>query len=547
MLAFTDLVRILTLGLSASQVVANPLPGTATVKLDSATLTGYSTGRVNRFLGIPYAKPPVGTRRFRLPEPIPAYTGNIKATHFGPSCPQQAFKLPLPDGLTSETTDLLINTIFKVAFPDSEDCLSLNVVTPESAAPTSKLPVIISQWIFGGGFQFGGASQFDFSQLVEKSILREQPFIYVSLNYRREVKEAGVGNLGLHDQREAMRWVQKYISNFGGDPSRVTLWGQSAGAISSSLHMLSNNGNNEGLFQGAFMQSGSPIPVGDITHGQPYYDMIVHDTGCSKAVDTLDCLRGVPYSKLKDAIFRTPSITGYRSLLLTWLPRADGVFLSDAPQRLVQQGKVANVPFVTGDTDDEGTIFSLANLNITTSDQLKDYIRTVYFPSATEAQLDALVVHYPQDPSQGSPYGTGPLHMLSPQFKRLASIQGDAVFQAPRRFFLEQRSGMQNTWAFLSKRFKSTPFLGSFHGSDLADVYLEGELAEYIINFVNHLDPNGRPGSNHLNRTNWPKYTQGSPNLLTFSDDLFSPRITQDTFRRLPMDFLTRVTLANPV
>ncbi|KAJ8519353.1 hypothetical protein ONZ45_g3707 [Pleurotus djamor] len=572
---------LVALGVLASQVVANPLPRATSVILDSATVTGSTLGRVTRFLGIPYAKPPTGDRRFRLPEPVAPYTGTIRATAYGPSCPQQALDLPLPSGLASDVVDLLVNQVFKAVFPDSEDCLSINVVVPNSATPTSKLPVVV--WIFGGkyhfdlcGFELGSTSMYDGGLIVERSIQLGEPVIYVSMNYRlsgfgflasREVKEAGVGNLGLQDQREALRWIKKYISNFGGDPTKVTIWGESAGAISSALHMVANNGNNEGLFRGAFMQSGSPIPVGDITHGQPYYDAIVRDAGCSGSSDTLACLRTVPYSRLKTAIDNTPFIFDYQSLVLAWLPRADGVFLTDNPQKLVQQGKVANVPFVTGDCDDEGTLFSLANLNVTyvpqyilnanltltlnwlpnfhyrTSSQLKTYLQTIWLPGATSSQLDTVLSHYPPSLIQGSPYDTGLLNALSPQFKRLASFQGDAVFQAPRRFFLEQRSGHQNAWAFLSKRFKVAPFLGSFHASDILNVYFGGELGDYLINFTNKLDPNG-PGRG----INWPKYTTSSRNLVTFNDNLLFPiTITQDTFRRDAMNYLTSLTLANPI
>ena len=89
-------------------------------------------------------------------------------------------------------------------------------------------------------------------------------------------------------------------------------WGESAGAISASLQMLANGGNTEGLFRGAFMQSGAPIPVGDITHGQQYYDAIVKQTGCSGSADTLDCLRTVPYGSLKAAINKSPGIFDYQ-------------------------------------------------------------------------------------------------------------------------------------------------------------------------------------------------------------------------------------------
>lgn len=186
----------------------------------------------------------------------------------------------------------------------------------------------------------------------------------------QEVKDAGVGNLGLQDrkklsivlstsgssseflniscytsEREALRWVQKYIGAFGGDPTKVTMfvqllpyhqprfhtciqiltifcftpcslpsysWGESAGAISVALHMLTNGGDTEGLFRGAFMESGSPIPVGDITGGQPYYDDLVERTGCSGSSDTLECLRGVEYQTLLDAVNQSPSIFSYQ-------------------------------------------------------------------------------------------------------------------------------------------------------------------------------------------------------------------------------------------
>lgn len=532
-------------------VSASPLAA-PTIKLDSATFTGVNSGSVSEFLGIPFAQPPVGDLRFRLPQPISSYNGSFTVTSFGPACPQQSVDLPIVSGLAQDAIDYIVNSIYGLVFPDDEDCLTLNVIKPASATANSKLPVAV--WIFGGGFELGSPSMYDGSAIVQRSIDLGQPLVYVSMNYRvsgfgfmpgEEIKAAGVGNLGLQDQRQALRWVQKYIGQFGGDPTKVTIWGESAGAISVSLQMLANNGNTEGLFRSAFMQSGSPVPVGDITNGQKYYDAVVQQTGCSSASDTLACLRTVPYSKLKAAIDASPGIFAYQSLILAYLPRADGVFLTDSPQKLVQQGKVANVPFVSGDCDDEGTLFSLSTLNVTTDSQFRKYIQTIWLPNASSSDLDTITNAYPSDITQGSPYGTLILNALTPESKRMASFQGDAVFQAPRRFFMQSLSGRQNMWGFLSTRLKALPVLGSVHGSDILNVYFGGEMEDYLIRFVNKLDPNNQGDKGQ--GINWPKYTTSNPNLLTFQDGLIPLTVTQDTYRKDSISALTQITLTHPI
>ncbi|KAI0354803.1 carotenoid ester lipase precursor [Trametes cingulata] len=519
-----------------------------TVQLDQGTFIGTTDGTTNKFLGIPFAKAPVGDLRFNLPVAVDPYTGTHTATAFGPSCPQQAINFDLPSTLAEDAVNFIVNSIFQVVFPADEDCLSINVMVPAGTKANAKLPVVA--WIFGGGFELGSPSMYDGGSIVSRSVELDEPVIYVSMNYRvsafgflasKEVKDAGVGNLGLQDQRLALQWIQKYISAFGGDPTKVTIWGESAGAISVALHMLTNGGNPAGLFRGAFMQSGSPIPVGDITHGQPDYDALVAQTGCTGAADTLKCLRQVPYDKLKKAVDASPGIFAPQSLRLTWLPRVDGKFLADAPQRLVQQGVVANVPFVTGDCDDEGTLFSLSTLNITTTSDLRSYIKSNYLPAATSSELDQLLKVYPEDITQGSPYDTGILNALTPQYKRIAAMQGDLVFQAPRRFLLQSRSGKQKMWSFLNKRLKGLPALGSAHATDILNVYGGGELADYLINFANNLDPNGKTVPS------WPQYSTSSPSLLTFLDGVDPVTITQDDFRVDAMNVITQLALNHPL
>ncbi|KAJ7776821.1 Alpha/Beta hydrolase protein [Mycena maculata] len=521
-----------------------------TVTLDSGVFTGtVSSSTTQSFLGIPFAQPPVGDLRYRLPVANSPYNTSFTATAMGPGCPQQAVVLPILTGFTEEVVDYVANSIFGTVFPSDEDCLTLNVIKPSTATATSKLPVVV--WIFGGGFELGSPQMYDGTPIVQRSIAMGEPVIYVSMNYRvsafgflpgAEVRAAGVGNLGLQDQRQAFRWVQQYITAFGGDPTKVTIWGESAGAISVSLHMLANGGNTEGLFRGAFMESGSPIPVGPIENGQKYYDAIVDQVGCASSSDTLECLRTVPYATLKAAQDASPFIFAYQSLVLAWLPREDGVFLTDNPQLLVQQGAVANVPFVTGDCDDEGTLFSLSTTNITTDAEFLQYISSIWVPEASTAQVSAMVALYPDDISDGSPFNTGILDALTPQFKRLAAFQGDAVFQAPRRFFQQSLSGKQNQWAFLSQRLKGVPFLGSFHTSDILNIYFDGELTDYLINFATNLNPNGKTVPS------WPAYTTATPNMMTFVDDIFFPTsITQDTYRAAAMEAVTAMTLEFPI
>jgi len=460
--------------------------------------------------------------------------------------------LPIPAGLAQDAIDYLVNGIFQAVFPDSEDCLTINVVAPKGVTSASKLPVVA--WIFGGGFELGSTSMYDGGVIVDRSILLGEPVVYVSMNYRvsafgflagKEVKDAGVGNLGLQDQREALRWIQKYIGAFGGDPTKVTIWGESAGAISVSLQMLTNGGNTEGLFRAGFMQSGSPIPVGDITHGQKYYDFLVDQTGCASSSDTLQCLRNVPYATLKAAMDDTPSIFSYESLALAWLPRADGVFLKDTPQRLVLQGSVANIPIVNGDCDDEGSLFILSTLNITTDAQFKRYMQTNFLPAAPSSVIDKLATLWPSTLSAGSPFDTGSANALTPQSKRLAAIQGDLVFQAPRRFFIQQLANKQKVWSYANKRLKFIPVLGAAHGTDILNVYGGGDMTNYLINFAVNLDPNNK--TTLLTGQKWPQYSNSTPTLLTFQDGLIPLKLSQDTYRKEAFDYGIQALLDYPI
>ncbi|PPR03797.1 hypothetical protein CVT24_007477 [Panaeolus cyanescens] len=510
------MLTITTILFSLALARATPLTP-PTVQLDSATITGVDGGTVSKFLGIPYATPPLGSLRFRQPQPLGPFTQPLSATQYGPSCPQQ--KLTSTDSLSPDLAAILASSPIKdTGNPESEDCLTLNVIKPSTATPDDRLPVVI--WIYGGSaFEAGDTQSYDEmgTRIVERSIELGTPIIYVSMNYRssafgllagEDIDISALGDAGLVDQRIVMRWVQNYIENFGGSNKAVTLWGESGGAMSVTLHLLAHHGDTGDMFHAAFLQSGGPIPAGPISHGQSTFDYLASGTNCSSAADILECMRQVPYDTFKALVDSTPNILSYQSFNQPWIPRVDGLFIGNQPLKLVNSSIIANVPIVTGNMDDEGTIFSLFNTNITTDADFQNYITSNWAPGATADDLAPLFTYYPSDAASGSPFDTGANNTLTPQFKRMAAFQGDVMFQAPRRFMLEQFSGRQNMWSYLSKKGKTTPTVGAYHGYDMVDHTLE----DYLIHFVVNHDPNNGTGPA------WPQYTTASPQLYTFSD-----------------------------
>lgn len=228
---------------------------------------------------------------------------------------------------------------------------------------------------------------------------------------------------------------------------------------------------------------------------------------------------------------------------LTWQPRVDGVFLTDNPQKLVAQGSVALIPVVSGCVDDKGTVLALSSTNITNTAELDEYLASYFFKDATETRRSTMLKHYPDDQPRGSPYNTGYQNALAPQYKRTASILGDAIFQGPRRYFLQSIADKQPVWSYLSKRSKNTPFFGSLQNTDLNIIFNNGDMSDYLISFVNNLDPNV-PSK----QTRWQAYTKTSPTLLTFQDSGMFPRIiTRDTYRKDEIAYLTQLLLDYPL
>ncbi|KAJ5533708.1 secreted lipase [Penicillium frequentans] len=527
---------------------------TVSISHPQATIIGSTLGKVDTFNGIPFALAPTGSLRLKPPQAIATSLGTVRATGTAMSCPQFYFSTSTSNFLLSIVGEIADIPLFQTVTNAGEDCLNLNVQRPAGTAAGAGLPVLV--WIFGGGFELGSTSMYDGASIVASSVTMDMPVIFVAMNYRvggfgfmpgSEILKDGSANLGLLDQRLALEWIADNIEEFGGDPSKVTIWGESAGAISVFDQMALYDGNitynDSPLFRGAIMDSGSVVPADSVdgAKGQAVYDAVVKEGGCSEAADTLECLRGLDYTTFLNAANSVPGILSYNSIALSYLPRPDGTVLTDSPEVLVADGKYASVPFIIGDQEDEGTIFALFQSSIITETEVVDYLQDLFFADASRTQLEDLVATYPDITTDGSPFRTGIANNWYPQYKRLAAILGDLTFTLTRRIFLTVANQVKPdvpSWSYLSSYDYGTLLLGTFHGSDILQVFY-GILPNwaskathaYYFSFVYDLDPNSRATS----YMDWPQWSTNQSLMNFFSDH---GALLADNFREDTFDFL---------
>ncbi|XP_069125447.1 uncharacterized protein [Argopecten irradians] len=309
-----------------------------------------------QFRNIPYAKPPVGDLRFEKTVPIEPWTETLDGTVFGPSCIQDTRALP---------------ELWKYAYNNitSEDCLQLNVYVPGSVSTATKKPVMF--WIHGGGFQIGNGWSADPSFLVLKDV------IVVTINYRLGVfgflstgDSSLPGNYGLWDMIEALKWVNKNIASFGGDPGKVTIFGESAGGFSVSY--MSVIPSNEGLFQKVIYQSGSAVcDMWDVSNPFKFTKAIGKHVGCITENDStinkdamVACLKEISTDDLF-AAQTDPSIMEWEEIPMTAIlfPTIDGELLVRSPLQSLEDTTSKESEFfrsldvMAGTTDNEASIF----------------------------------------------------------------------------------------------------------------------------------------------------------------------------------------------
>nr|XP_042133467.1 pyrethroid hydrolase Ces2e-like [Peromyscus maniculatus bairdii] len=290
---------------------------------------------VHTFLGIPFAKPPVGPLRFAPPEAPEPWSGVRDGTSYPAMCLQS-------DMMDSEGLKML-----KLIMPPismSEDCLYLNIYTPTHAHEGSNLPVMV--WIHGGALVVGMASMYDGSTLAAT-----EDVVVVNIQYRLGVlgffstgDQHARGNWGYLDQVAALRWVQQNIAHFGGNPDQVTIFGESAGGTSVSSHVVSPM--SKGLFHGAIMESGVAILPDLISNSsEEVYQMVVHLSDCA-AVNTetlVRCLRGKDEAEILaiNKVFKViPAVV-------------DGEFFPRHPKELLASADFHPVPSIIGVNNNE--------------------------------------------------------------------------------------------------------------------------------------------------------------------------------------------------
>ncbi|MET0183665.1 MAG: carboxylesterase family protein [Caulobacterales bacterium] len=455
---------------------------------------GVAQGDAVAFLGIPFARPPVGDLRWRAPEPPQPWANVRMADRFGANCPQpdlSMFGLPYK--------------------PVSEDCLFINVWAPKGAAG-KKLPVMV--WIHGGAYIQGSGDLDDTSAFTRDGV------VFVSFNYRvgrlgflahpaltAEMPDGPLGNYGFLDQVLALKWVQANIAKFGGDPGNVTIFGVSAGGTFTNLHMYSPL--SRGLFHRAIAQSDpffqpwsymASLRRSDGPPAETFGDRWATSLGLANATSAQ--LRAIPYEK---------SVVGPMEANVAQVkPIIDGEILPDRGPEAFAAGLAANVPYIIGATSYEGSLTAIYAMD----------------PSPLIAALG--------DNAEAVLKAYGPEVAQNPSLLG-AALTGDSSYFVPRRTAARLAYGhgiptRAYHFAYVAEELRGKvpgaahgseiPYLFEFFKRSLMDAYdptpADKQMAKvvhaYWVNFARTGDPNG-PGL-----PAWPQFAAGDEQYLVFNE-----------------------------
>jgi len=511
---FTSLLLIalvLVATIAVSCAPPKPVAIEDPIKIDTGLVSGAIVGEdIHVYKGIPFAAPPVGDLRWKPPQPVASWQGVKECTEFGPA-PMGYYSASFP----------------AYAAPPSEDCLYLNIWTPAKTTG-DKLPVMV--WIYGGAFRFGEGSnpQYNGENLARKGV------VVVTFNYRlgpfgflahpllsKENEHNSSGNYGLLDQIAALQWVQENIAAFGGDPSRVTIFGQSAGAT--SVLWLMASPLTKGLFQGAISQSPyEGVAFADLNESrygnepkEKMGEQLAKDLGCDTASDPIACMR----AKSAEDILKTGTpptnvlTAGYR-----YEPCVDGWVVTDLPLNVFEAGKQQDVPLMIGSTADEWALFQL--LAKPTVDSYKQYVQNIFGDKAQQ-----VLTMYPA--------GDDKQAMASD--KQVITL---FTFTCPAKAYASAMSNV-NSPAYFYQFTRVPPgskLLGAFHLLDIGYVFhnfrpflspLKAEqyfddtdrtLSDTMMDYWTQFAATGDPNQEGLPQ--WPTYDATTGEYLDFGDKI---------------------------
>ncbi|KAF8529673.1 alpha/beta-hydrolase [Hysterangium stoloniferum] len=531
-------ISVITAALCTAAILEDSNPSLQ-ITTSIGTFQGYlnSTSHLEIWKGIPFAQPPVGALRFKAPVGvIVPFEGVQDATSFGADCPQPASS----------------GTVI------SEDCLVLHVFRPEETSPSAKLPVLV--WIYGGNYNLGAASNpsYDPTLLLQRSIAIGKPIIFVSFNYRvntfgflaSSFVEPEDLNAGLHDQRAALMWVQKEIAAFGGDPEKVTIWGQSAGGGGVEAHVVYPS--QTPLFRAAIADSSAgpfhsaPLAAQYDDPGTPY-SRLVNLLGCPSGRESLECLRQAPYENLLNSTnFLLTTTLNYQ----LWYPAVGppGSFVTERASAKIASGEFRHIPMIMGTNLNDGTIFSqsvfgLSAMNATVEQDRFDQFIAANFPNELSLSTDVLDELHKLYPANDSSLG-GRFNTRDSLYDRCSAWFTDQMYLAPRRYFFDKAVSLQPLFGYLFDAFYpgGKQDLGVYHGSELRLIFggapasedsLSNSFTDAYINFVTDL----YPGSF------WPQYTSENKQLVRWAKNNITAIL--DDFDITKTDYLNSMRVLN--
>ncbi|KAJ7766160.1 carboxylesterase estA [Mycena metata] len=485
------------------------------VKLDYATYVGTSLPvGVDQFLGMRFAAPPLGDRRWRAPADPLVETSPVQASAHGPIC----YGLGAAFDPTAATL--------------SEDCLFIDVYTPSGASETAKLPV----WFFiqGGGYITNSNANYDGAEVIVES---GGNVVVVNFNYRvsafgflasERVTKNGTLN--------ALEWVQQYISKFGGDPNHVVMHGASAGAGSVTHHLTAFGGRNDGLFIGAIGESifwPREAPVSELEF---QFNLFAAAAGCANVTDQITCLRAQNTSTLVAANVAHPYPGRASNPDFYYTPTIDGDFVQDQLYTLFKQGKFIRVPTMLGDDDNEGTFFAA---NASTPDAVISFLTRI---TQLYPLLPPLPGHAPFFPSAAAAYGestlTCPSNFVAAQISRRGQPVWNYRFSVVQADFAAAGLGVPHT-----SEIPAVFGPDSIPNSNLSPTFTTTNapivpvVMNYWISFIRALNPNPH---RFAGTPEWVQFNGTSQRRLKF--------VLNDTHvEEIPADEDTRCTFWNEI